>query len=323
MQSLLRLLPSPRALFIFEAAARRGSFTRAAAELGMSQAAVSYAIKQLEASLGVRLFLRRHRLVTLTEAGERFYHDVAIGLSYIRRSAESLGRLRGHDNVTLSISTAFASHWMLPRLVAFRAALPEIDLRLQTTDKDVDLVAEGIPLGVRQGRGDWSAYDSALLAEEVISAVASPAYLRAAGRPASAAELLRHKLIHLEEPFREASGWSDWFAARGLAYRDDGEGLRLNDHALVVQAAMEGQGIALGWRHLTDRLLEAGLLEQAAEGTLETGAGFFVVWPKGARLSADAEKVRDWLLAQAAKAGDPPLVGKSRPDEERRAVQVS
>ena len=121
MRSLRQLLPSPGGLFAFEAAARRGSFTLAGEELGMSQAAVSYAIKKLEGALGTALFLRRHRGVELTEAGERFYNDVSIGLAYIRRSAESLERLRADDHVTLSVSTAFARSLAVAGRAASRA----------------------------------------------------------------------------------------------------------------------------------------------------------------------------------------------------------
>jgi len=298
MRSLRQLLPSPGALFVFEAAARRGSFTLAGEELGMSQAAVSYAIKQLEGALGTALFLRRHRAVELTEAGERFYNDVSIGLAYIRRSAENLGRLRADDHVTLSVSTAFASYWILPRLVEFRRDLPDIDLRLQTSDKDVDLAAEGIPLGIRRGKGDWSEYETSLLAPEEIMALASPGYLAAAGRPKGLEGLARYRLIHLEEPFRPRPTWGDWFEAFGVTFRDDGEGLRLNEYALALQAALEGQGVTLGWRHVTARLVKSGLLVQVVPEVFDSGCGFYVAWPRVRPLACDAERVRDWLLAQ-------------------------
>lgn len=297
MESLRSLIPSPSGLFAFEAAARHGSFTRAAEELGVTQAAVSYAIRQLETALGVTLFHRRHRGIALTENGERFFHDLAIGLAHIRRSAETLKRQRGDRHVTLSASTAFAGYWMVPRLARLRDAHPEIDLRLQTSDKDVDLRAEGISLGVRLGDGAWPAYDSALIAREEIFPVCSPAYLQAAGAPHDLTELARQKLIHLDEPFRPSPSWRDWFAAAGLDLGDDrGQGLRLNDYALVLQAALEGQGVALGWQHLTAPLVERGLLLRPLPQRQATGAGFYVVWPKDQTLSPQATTVRDWIL---------------------------
>ena len=170
MHTLRTLIQSPAALFAFEAAARHMSFTHAAGELNVTQAAVSYSIRQLEAALGVKLFHRAHRAVTLTEAGERFYNDVSMGLSHIKRSAEAIARLDGGQQVTLSCSTAFANYWVVPRLSAFRAQHPEIDIRLQTTDKDVDLLAEGLSLGIRRGDGKWPGCEGAMLAEEAIFA---------------------------------------------------------------------------------------------------------------------------------------------------------
>src|SRR5262245_27686163 len=176
MQSLRHLLPSAGALIVFEAAARLKSFTAAGRELGMSQAAVSYAIKGLEKQLGVGLFQRLHREIRLTDAGSRFFADVTLGLSHIRKSAEELRAQAGH--VTLSASSAFASFWMVPRLQKFRDDLPGIDLRIQTADRDLDLVAEGIPLGIRGGSAeDWPDYELLPIAQEGVRAGAAASYI--------------------------------------------------------------------------------------------------------------------------------------------------
>ena len=160
MRSLRHLLPSAGNLIVFETAGRLLSFTAAGRELGMTQAAVSYAVRSLEDQLGVKLFRRGHRQVLLTEAGDRFLADVTLGLSHIRKSAEALKALSAGSHVTLSASTAFASFWMMPRLQKFRDDLPGIDLRIQTADRDLDLIAEGIPLGIRGGTAeDWPDYE--------------------------------------------------------------------------------------------------------------------------------------------------------------------
>lgn len=300
MLNLRQLLPSAGRLIVFEAAGRLNSFTAAGRELGMSQAAVSYAVRGLEDQLGVRLFRREHRKVVLTEAGERFLADVMLGLSHIRKSAEELRSFAAETHVTLAASTAFASFWMMPRLQQFRDDLPAIDLRIQTSERDLDLISEGIPLGIRgHATGDWPDYDKVLLAQEEIIVVASDAYRRTHGFPETIEELADHRLIHLEEPYRDAVDWSDWFNRQGLAVDRDPRGLVINDYALVIQAAMEGQGIALGWRHLTEHLLKAGLLVQVTDRTLMTGRGFYVIWPKGRDLSEPARQVRDWLVRMA------------------------
>ncbi|TPM02274.1 LysR substrate-binding domain-containing protein [Mesorhizobium sp. B2-3-10] len=300
MRSLRHLLPSAGSLIVFEAAGRLSSFTAAGRELGMTQAAVSYAVRGLEEQLGATLFQRRHRQVSLTEAGERFHADVSLGLSHIRKSAEDLRLQATGGHVTLAASTAFGSFWMMPRLQRFRDELPGIDLRIQTGDRDLDIIAEGIPLAVRGGvPRDWPDYHSLALSDEEIFPVAGPSYLTKFGRPETVEQLATHRLIHLEEPYREAPNWDEWFQSAGASLRNAERGLRINDYAIVIQAVMEGQGIALGWRHLVERLLSTGLLVPVTDHVMKTGTAFYVIWPKNRELSDNARKVRDWLLAQA------------------------
>ncbi len=300
MRSLRHILPSAGALIAFEAAGRLGSFTRAGTELGMSQAAVSQAVKSLEAALGVALFKRRHRRVELTEAGTRFHADVALGLSHIRKSAEELKALGSEQHVTLSGSTAFASYWMLPRLARFREELPHIDLRIQTSERDVDLMAENIPLGIRSAPpGAFPEYATHVLARERIEAIVGPAYVERSGMPENDEAITRHRLIHLEEPYRPCPDWGEWLRAIGLARPPLASGLLINDYVLVVQAVMQGQGIALGWKHLTDHLVEAGLLLRASGHVLETGSAFQILWQHDRPLPKAAAQVRDWLIANA------------------------
>ncbi len=306
METLRHLLPSLNSLVVFEAAGRLASFSAAGRELRMTQAAVSYAIARLEAQLGTALFLREYRRVRLSEAGQRFHGDVSIGLSHIRRSAQSLRATATGSHVTLSCSTAFAAYWMVPRMAGFRAALPDIDLRIQTSDRDLDLVGEGIPLGLRGGfPADWPQYQSAVLAAEEIYPVSSPGHLHRFGRPADAKALLAHPLIHLEEPFRSATTWTDWFTDCGIAASAVPKGLRINDYVLVVQAVIEGQGVALGWHHLIGGLVRKGVLVRLTDHSLATGKDFHVIWPRAAPLSREAAKVRDWLLAQRGAGSAP------------------
>lgn len=302
MENLRRLLPSAASLIVFEAAGRHQNFTRAANELGMTQAAVSYAIRGLEEQLGVPLFHRVHRAVELTEAGEKFHADVSVGLSRIQKSAEDI-RAKGREtNVTLAASTAFASMWMLPRLNRMREDLPEIDLRIQTSVRDLDLEEEPIPLGIRGGApGHWPRYHAALLSEEVVNAVATPAYIEEHGLPKTAGDLLRHNLIHLEEPVRRACDWTEWFASAGLTYPKQARRLTINDYVLVIQAVLSGEGVALGWEHLINPQIRSGTLMPVAGHVLKTGLAFYVVWPRSRELNAQAKRVRDWLLEEGRR----------------------
>ena len=298
MATLRTLLPSANALVVFEAAGRHGSFTRAAEELAMTQAAVSYAIRTLEERLGVKLFTRRHRSVALTEAGRRFHADVAMGLGYIRRSAEDLTATARERHVTLSASTAFASFWMLPRLRRLRADLPDVDLRIQTGDHDVDIVTEGMPLAIRCGTsGSWAGCRDAVLAHEEIAAVVSPAYVEQQGMPEDDAAIAGHRLIHLEEPYRPCPDWGAWLRSLGLPPPSRATGLLINDYVLVVQAVLGGQGIGLGWKHLVDPMVTDGLLLYASRHVLRTAHAFHVVWPAERALSDAAVQVREWMLS--------------------------
>ncbi|MEQ8305344.1 MAG: LysR substrate-binding domain-containing protein [Hoeflea sp.] len=305
MSNLRHLLPSAGNLIVFEAAGRHSSFTKAARELAMTQAAVSYAIRSLETQLGATLFQRAHRAVHLTEAGRRFHADVTLGLSHIRKSAEDIRNRGKAASVTLAASTAFASFWMLPRLHRLRDDLPDIDLRIQTADRDLDIRTEAIELGIRGGRPeDWPDYESALIAPEIIDAVTSTAYIEKHGQPESVAHLTQHRLIHLEEPFRVACDWQQWFLSAGVNGATANRGLAINDYVLVIQAVMEGQGIALAWRHLTGRLIASGLLQKVTGHSLATGAAFHVIWPKGRTLTPQTSRVLEWLTAEGRKLND-------------------
>ncbi len=302
MQSLRRSLPPQAALLAFEAAARRGSFTRAADELGITQAAVSLAVRQLEGLLGQPLFHRQHRAIVLTDGGRRLYTDVTIGLGHIARSVEELRRQRQDGPVALAASTAFATHWMLPRLRRFKQALPQVELNLRTVDRDVDLLQEGVPLGIRHGDGRWPDCEAARFEDEVLVPVCAPSCLERIGPVAAAGDLARAPLIHLDEPFRPAATWADWFAAQGVAWRPRGEGMRANDYAIVVLAALAGEGVALGWLHLVRHHLETGRLVIPVDRRVTTDLGAYVVWPKGRPLGANATQVRDWFVAEGRRS---------------------
>ncbi|MCP4336088.1 MAG: LysR family transcriptional regulator [Gammaproteobacteria bacterium] len=302
MKELRRLIHSPHHLFVFEVCGRLMSFTRAAGELGVSQPAVSLAIRQLEQALGQALFLREHRAIRLTDAGERLFTEVSISFQRILKTLNQITPLSTPALVTLSISTAFANYWVMPRLTRLHQALPGIDLRLQVVDRDLDLEHEKVSLGIRRGRGNWSGYQSATIAREELLAVASPAYLAAQGVPRSLEDLGHHQFVHLEEPFRPRPQWRDWFQAFKLDYVDRGEGLRLNDYALVIQAAMAGEGIALGWRHVVDSLIKSRLLVPVVSQSWITGEEFHLIWSDKSTLTESARQVRDWIIEESKAA---------------------
>ncbi|MEM7241942.1 MAG: LysR substrate-binding domain-containing protein [Pseudomonadota bacterium] len=296
MTKLWQQLGSPRNLIIFEAAARLGTFTRAAEELSMRQPSVSAAVKQLEEALGAVLFTRHHRHVTLTEAGERLFGVTTRALSELQDAVTEIGATKGDPYVTFNASSAFTTYWMVPRLQAFRAALPDIDLRMQSTLHDPDLGSAGIDLGVRLGSGDWPDCHSYRIADEVIYPVAIPRVFAAARNLRSIPNLMNEKLIHLEEPMRQRPSWPDWFAHHSVRDARFSGGLRLNDYALVLQAAIAGDGIAFGWDHIVRQMVDSHLLAAKEDWAWRTGNGIFLIWPRARALSPQAEQVRDWIM---------------------------
>ena len=299
MHQLYKFVHSPAALLAFEAAARHSSFTKAAGELNVTQPAISQAVRKVERALGVALFERRNRGVRLTEVGERFFTDISFGLMHILRSAEGIAIKLSSQHVTLSCSTAFAHYWMVPRLADFRTQYPDIEIRMQTTDRDADFVQDNVSLEVRRGTGEFPGFHAVQIAEEQLYPVASPAYLAQHDMPMNADELRNHALIHLEEPFRLRPGWADWFQAQGVTFHDTGGGLRLNDYALVVQAALAGEGVSFGWHHVVGKLVEQGVLVKLMDGVYDVGQGFYVVWPKRTILAPQSEQFLTWLQSTA------------------------
>ena len=299
MKELRELTRSAHHLMVFEAAARNQSFTAAARELGVTQPAVSRSVRKLETTLGVSLFTRSHRSVALTEAGEILSQAVSAGFGHMLEAAKRL-RHRTQTHVTLLTSTAVANYWLLPRLSDFHIRHSDIDLRFQVSDRHLELADESSSLGIRLGDGNWPGYDCELLAKEEVFPVASPGFaatLEAADDPGV---LAGERLIHIEEPFLPSLTWSDWFAEMRTRYHDDGTGLRLNHYVLVLQAAMAGEGIAIGWRHLVDYLMEQGLLVRIGSRRWCTGRCFYLIWSNRTPLSSQAQDVRTWIIEAAS-----------------------
>jgi len=297
MRYHLNMLPSPRALLVFDAAARLGSFTRAAEELHMQQPSVSAAIKQLEEALGAHLFNRGHRRIELTAAGERLFSDVSRALGDIETALATVQEMSRNHHVTLSSSSAFSYYWMMPKLGLLRERHPEVDLRMQISIREPDLDAENIQLAIRLGRGDWPDCHRVRIADEVIFPVASPQVMAAATKLRDIPDLLHERLIHLEEPVRERPSWANWFAHHKVQGRDLAGGLRLNDYALVLQAAVSGEGFAFGWEHVVRNLIDRKMLAAHTDWAWRTGNGIYLVWSRNKPLSHHAKAVRDWIIS--------------------------
>jgi DNA-binding transcriptional LysR family regulator len=287
-------------LVAFEAAARLGSFTRAAEALDVSQPAVSLRIRALERRLGAPLFVREGRGVTLTADGLRLWQGVTVGLDRIAEAMAAVERKPArHETVTIVVSSAFASYWLLPRIRRFQELHPATELRVLTSDRAVDLVAERIPLAIRHGTGKWPDHEAWPIAREAVFPVCAPGYLKAHGAIDSANELARHRLIDFHERHRRHLTWEDWFREAGIRTRRAINCLDFSDYALVLKAALSGEGIALGWEHLVGDLLAEGQLVAPKAPVVTTNAGYWLIAPDAMPRTKGVLRLRDWLVAEA------------------------
>ena len=193
---------------------------------------------------------------------------------------------------------------MLPRLSDFNRRHRDIDLRVQISDRYADLSEEHATLAAWWGNGSWTGCDSVLLASEEVFPVASPAFVKAWKGKSDPDSLAGARLIHLEEPFIPVLTWSEWFAEMNVAYRDEGKGLRFNDYTPTMHAALAGEGIALGWRHVVDGLMERGLLVRVGDrASRKEGQGCHLVWSSAVPLSPPTQAVKAWFVEAASVPG--------------------
>jgi DNA-binding transcriptional LysR family regulator len=299
MTDYRRRLPPLSALAAFDASARLSSFTKAAVELGITQAAVSRQIKSLESFLEAQVFVRLHRGVRLTPEGERLQAAVNLGLGHIAEVVGDLQR-QGGSAVTLSSTIAFAAFWLVPRLESFRLRHPTIDLKLLTAEHFTDLARERVDLAIRFGHGNWPGFAVAPLFSDEVMAVCSPAYLATRPAPLATAELPKERLLHQDISDSSWISWGHWLRQQGVVPAGRLHGPRFNNYTLVIQAALAGQGLALGWRRLIDPMLSAGTLVAATPDRLATQYAYHLVSRPLAELAPAAGEVRQWILEEAA-----------------------
>lgn len=286
-------LPPLGTLRAFEAAARLGSFSRAAEEIFVTHGAVSHQVRALEDALGTALFHRNGRRVALTEAGRHFAERVRAALGDIADAAQYVRRTERDRVLTVSMLPSFAARWLLPRLGAFMERHPAIAVNIHTSLSLVDFERDEVDLAVRFGRGAWPELEAVKFLEDEFFPVASPRFNR--GRlPARPADLAKFTLMRsVDEP------WTPWFRLAGVRI-DEPHSPVFTDSSMLLQAAVDGRGIALARRTLAEGELRAGTLVRLFEVALPAKGASYLVWPKG-RLSPNAAIFRDWLLEERAR----------------------
>lgn len=295
---MARRLPPLKALPDFEAAARHLSFTKAADELHLTHGAVSRQVKALEDHLGVPLFRRLNRALLLTDEGQAY---VAVVRELLERLVEASDRIRKRDErggLTVTTTDSFAVKWLVPRLARFRAAQPAIDVRLQANDALVDFARDDVDLAIRYGRGVYPGLKADRLLTEDFVPVCSPALLQGKHPLLRPADLRHHQLLHEEATQID---WRMWLMAAGVKGVDPSRGPIYSHASLVMQAASNGEGVALGRTALLSEDLASGRLIKPFDIALKADYAYYVVYPPHAAERPKVAAFRDWLLAEAAR----------------------
>ena len=290
-----RRLPPLTSLRAFEAAGRKLSFTLAAAELTVTQAAISHQVKALEEHLGAPLFLRLPRQLELTEAGKALLPVVRKAFDEIGESVAALRDQITAAPVTVRLAPSFAAKWLSPRLEDFHRQYPNIDLSLTHSNDAVDFAHQAIDLGVTYGNGDWRG----VVAEEVLRIdffpVCAPAFLEGEYPLNTPENLKHHALLH----DGDKKNWADWLGLAGVDGIDPSRGTVMDDTNVLIQAAMDGLGVALGSTHFVTDRLASGRLVRPFETVLHSEGAYYIVCPKEHLERKEVRAFRDWLLEQA------------------------
>jgi LysR family glycine cleavage system transcriptional activator len=291
-------LPSLPALRVFEAAARHLSFTKAAQELNVTQAAVSHQIRALEEQLGIALFRRTTRRLALTWEGQRLQPAASEAFETLRRALADIGR--GEQVLSITTTPSFGARWLAPRLGRFAERHPQIELTVRHTQAVLDLSREGLDLAIRWGRGRWPGVESELIGPAMRIVVGAPDYVRGLGLT-KPADIERATLLHDET--RE--DWTEWLLVAGLDPALARRGIAIDDENALMQAALSGQGLALLAPSLAAVDLEAARLESPFELTLADGYGFYLVYQKGALQRPKVAAFRTFLHEEVARQKNP------------------
>jgi LysR family glycine cleavage system transcriptional activator len=289
-------LPPLNALKAFEAAARHESFTRAAEELCVTQGAVSHQVKALEAELAVKLFNRERQRLLITEAGRDYLTVIRDALDRIAAGTERLLQRQNAGVLTVSTSPDFAAKWLVHRLGHFAEAQTGIDLRVSAVMHHVDFAREEVDLAVRHGDGNWPGLDAVKLCAEELFAICSPKLLSGRRRLERPADLLKFPLLHLDS----RNDWTNWLQAAGIDDAAAVHGPVLNRASMIIDAAINGQGVALARTTLAAWDVINGRLVRPFAESLRLAKTYWVVCPKATAALPKIVTFRDWLLAEAA-----------------------
>ncbi|EKE70602.1 transcriptional regulator GcvA [Gallaecimonas xiamenensis] len=291
---MARQLPPLNALKAFEAAARHLSFTRAAEELFVTQAAISHQIKTLEDHLGLKLFRRRNRSLLLTEEGQSYYLDIKDIFSNLAEATARVLARSAKGTLTVAMQPSYAIQWMVPRLARFAEAHPDIDVRIKATETEEGGLTDDVDIAIYYGRGYWPGLRADRLQTEYLIPVCSPVLLSGPKPLEKPEDLAQHTLLH--DGSRKA--WQSWVKHLGLSHLIKvNQGPIFSHSAMVLQAAMYGQGIALAHSVLAEPDITAGRLVSPFKEVLRSPNAYFLVCQQSQAEQGKIVAFRDWILS--------------------------
>jgi LysR family glycine cleavage system transcriptional activator len=304
---MARKLPPLNALPCFEAAARLLNFSKAAEELSLTPGAISRAIRNLEDQLQVQLFERGTRSARLTAVGEPYARAVRETLEQLASATAMATARRSDSTLNVSTSDGFAGRWLVPRLYRFHKAQPDIDVRVSTTGKLTNFFGDGIDVAVRYGAGNYPGLTAEFLTDEEVFPVCSPALLKGKHPLRRPEDLKHHTLIRDTYPV----DWAAWFAAAGVKAGNPRRGLTFDSYTFAVDAAVKGEGVALGRTTLVADDLAAGRLVRPFKQALKGVSSFYLVYPPEAIRQRKVRMFREWMMEEMGTAATPGAAGRT------------
>ena len=298
MNNLRRALPPLSSLLPFEATARLGSITKAGAELGLTQAAISKQIRSLEEDIGAPLFERRNRAVHLTDDGRQLGRIVSEAFGSIGAFAQDLRRKNKEGEVILRSQLCEGLYWLMPRLSKFYQAHPSIPVRVSVSTKPITESEERYDLALQTAKRDSGNAKLVFTVSDEVFPVCSPEYLNSVEQPLSLDRLLQYRLLHHKVHPQDWVDWDDWLRRLKVDVRVGYEGIAYDSYPMMVQAVLEGHGIALGWRRTVEQYLDVGALVRPFEESLHLPDGLSIYQPVGWQMREGTSALLGWLKSE-------------------------
>ena len=297
---MARQIPPLTALRAFEAAGRHLSFTKAADELHVTQAAISHQVKSLENYLGLKLFRRLNRTLLLTDAGQLYLPPLTDAFEGITRATHRLRQHLGRARLTVSVLPSFAAGWLVPRLGRFRQRCPDVDLRIDPTNSLTDFRRDDVELGILYGRGNYPGLRTDRLMREEFFPVCSPRLLEGPAPLRDPADLTHHTLLHDDMTV----DWRTWLLAAGVEGVDAERGITVTDSSMLLRAAIAGQGVALARSVLAADEIASGRLVRPFDVDVPTEYAYYLAYPEKSADQSNVVAFREWILEEARAGGD-------------------